>query len=133
MLGCKRQLRAAYSPSPLTLTLSFKHHSHLLCLGQCGAVAQIENRHCRPLASVDQLFENGGRKIGQPQLQTDVPPRQPHGDGKVTNRNELAGFHTPPPTPGPTDGAQNMGGLCLILAGVGSAFRPLGLIQTGSK
>ena len=44
----------------------------LLCPGQRGAVAQIENRHCRPLASLDQPLQHLGRKIGQPQLPTDV-------------------------------------------------------------
>ncbi len=82
---------------------------HQLCPGQRGAVAQIENRHRHDLAPVDQPLQRHRREIGQPKLPTDVPLRQPHGDGKVTNRAELPGFLTPPPAPGPTDGAQDMG------------------------
>jgi hypothetical protein len=66
-------LRAAFSPLRLAPGIPLKHLSRLLCPGQRGAVAQIENRHRRPLTSVDQSLQHLGRKTGQPQLATDVP------------------------------------------------------------
>jgi len=128
----QRKLCAAPSPLHLTMAVTLKHYPRLLCTWQRGAVAKVKNRHRRPLASVDQPLQHLRRQIGQPQLAAHMTLCEVHGDGKVTNRAKLAGFHAPPPTPGPTDRAQDMGVLCLILAGVGTAFRPLGLIQTGS-
>ena len=58
----------------------------LLCPGQRGAVARIQNRHGRPLAAINQPLEKLGRRTAQPQLPTDVPLRPPNGDGKVAIR-----------------------------------------------
>ena len=60
-------------PAHLAPSIPLRQLSRLLCPGQRGAVAQIENRHRRPLASVDQSLQYLGRKTGQPQLATDVP------------------------------------------------------------
>ena len=85
------------NPSHPTPGITLKHLPRLLCPGQRGAVAQIKNRHSKPLAPIDQPAQHRGRKIGQPQLPTYVPLRRPHSDGEVTNRAELAGFDAPPP------------------------------------
>ena len=108
---------AAFNPSHLTLTITLKHYLRLLCPGKRGAVARIEKRHCRPLAPVDQPLKDCGRKRGQAQLPTDVLLRQPHYYGKVTSLAKLSHLHPSPPAPGPTDRAQDVGVLCLVLAG----------------
>ena len=113
------------------MTFTLKHLSRLLCPRQRGTVAQIENRHGKHLASIDQPLQDLGRKVGQAQLPTDVPLRESHGDGKVTNLADLAGFHAPPPAPGPTDRAQDMGILCLVLAGQVLAQAATGSFRTG--
>jgi hypothetical protein len=53
-----------------------------------------------------------------------VPLRPPNGDGKGAIRAELAGDPAPPPVPGPTDRAQDMGVLRLALAGQVVGGRP---------
>jgi hypothetical protein len=120
-VGAARRFRwETVLPLPVTPLL----FPRLLCPGQRGAVARIQNRHGRPLATMDQPRENLGRRTAQPQLPTDVPLRQPNGDGKVAIRAELAGVPAPPPVPGPTDRAQDMGVLRLALAGQIVGGRP---------
>ncbi len=96
-LPVRMTAKAPRNPSHPTPGITLKRRHRLLWPGQRGSVAQIENRNSRPITSVDQPLQHLGRKISQPQLPTDVPLRQPHGDGKVANRAELAGFHAPPP------------------------------------
>ena len=85
------------NPSHPTPGITLKRRHRLLWPGQRGSVAQIKNRHSRPITSVDKSLQHLGRKIGQPRLPTDVQLRQPHGDGEVTNRAKFASFHAPPP------------------------------------
>ena len=48
----------------LTPSIPLKRRQLLLCPRQRGTVAQIENRHGKHLASVDQPLQHLGRKIG---------------------------------------------------------------------
>ncbi len=62
----ERLPRAVFTPSNLKQTiLQTPPRPALPRPGQRGAVAQIRNRHSRPLAPVNQPLQNGGRKTGQ--------------------------------------------------------------------